>query len=77
MPHFHVYYDGEAISCAENEADARIALAEFILRLGAFAAEATALPDGKSFIVQEAGTDSTKLLSWLESTEDDCPERRP
>jgi hypothetical protein len=76
MTHFHVYFDGTALSCAETEADVRIALAEFILRLRAFGAEVTALPDGSSFLVREAGAASTKFLTWLDGHDEDCPNRR-
>jgi hypothetical protein len=76
MPHYHLYLGGTAISCADSEADVRIALAEFILRLRAFGADVTALPDGNSFIVRESGAQDTKFLSWLEGSEEDCPERR-
>jgi hypothetical protein len=73
MPHYHLYYHGEALSCEESEADVRIALAELILRLRALGAEVISLPDGNSFLVHEAGTSDTKFLSWLEGHEDDCP----
>jgi hypothetical protein len=75
MPHFHVYFEGTPISCADTEADVRIALAEFILRLRNFGTQVTALPDGNSFLVRESGSESTKFLSWLEGSGDDCPDR--